>query len=363
LVTTTVSVYQLYIFDARWAAVAVSIPVFTALAALIAMSITPGAYPAVMHVVAAGTLTTTFAMIVILGGVFPAAGNTSWGVLAVIGGVAIFADRRAHFWLAVFVIGTITASLVSLRLEPLYQLPNREYFALFNILAVAVFIYAILFYFVRRSDRLYRQSEDLLRNVLPDEVADRLKTSPEMIADEYESASILFADVAEFTPLSAEMEPEQVINLLNEVFTAFDALVVERGLEKIKTIGDAYMVAAGVPVSRDDHADAICDLALAMRELLDSRDFAGRRIHMRIGIASGPVMAGIIGRQKFSYDLWGDTVNMASRMESTGTSGRIQLTEQTCRLIQDRFRCERRGLVDIKGKGPTETWYLEERLN
>ena len=361
LVTTTISVYQLYLNDAPWAAAAVSVPVVTAITSLLAMWLTPRAYPAVMHVVAAGTMTTTFSMIIILGGVFPSAGNTAWGVLAVVGGVAIFADKRAHFWLAVFVLGTIAASLISQQIEPLYQLPNREYFALFNLAAVAMFIYAILYYFVKRSDRLYRQSEDLLRNVLPDEVAERLKHSHEMIADRYESASILFADVAGFTPMSARLEPEEVINLLNEVFTSFDALVVDRGLEKIKTIGDAYMVAAGVPVARDDHAVAICDLALAMRDDLESHTFAGRHLQMRIGVASGPVMAGIIGRQKFSYDLWGDTVNMASRMESTGEPGQIQLTETTCQMVVELFECEKRGTVDVKGRGPTETWYLVGR--
>jgi guanylate cyclase len=361
LITTAISVYQLYVNDAPWAAAAVSVPIFTATVSLLAMRVTPRAYPGVMHVVAAGTMTTTFSMIVILGGVFPSAGNTAWGVLAVVGGVAIFADRRAHVWLGIFVFGTIAASLVSQQIEPLYELPNREYFAMFNLLAVAVFIYAILFYFVKRSDRLYRQSEDLLRNVLPDQVAARLKHSQEMIADEYESASILFADVAGFTPMSAQLEPEQVINLLNDVFTSFDTLVMERGLEKIKTIGDAYMVAAGVPVSRHDHAEAICDLALTMKEHIESHTFAGHHLEMRIGIASGPVMAGIIGRQKFAYDLWGDTVNMASRMESSGTPGRIQLTGETCRLVREHFECERRGTVDVKGKGPTETWYLVGR--
>jgi adenylate cyclase len=361
MITTSISVYQLILYDAPWAAASVSVPIVTAAVSLTAMWISPRTYPGVMHVAALGTVTTTFALIIILGGVFPSAGNTAWGVLAVVGAVAIFADRRAHFWLAVFVLGTIVASTISQRIEPLYQLPNREYFAMFNVLAVAVFIYAILFYFVKRSDRLYRQSEDLLRNVLPDEVAERLKRSQEMIADEFASASILFADVAGFTPMSAQLEPEEVINLLNEIFTSFDSLVVERGLEKIKTIGDAYMVAAGVPVAREDHADAICDLALAMRDHLESHTFAGRHLQMRIGVASGPVMAGIIGRRKFSYDLWGDTVNMASRMESTGTPGLIQLTEVTCLLVEERFECQRRGVVEVKGKGPTETWYLVGR--
>jgi class 3 adenylate cyclase len=202
-----------------------------------------------------------------------------------------------------------------------------------------------------------------LRNILPDPVVERLKRENRMIADEFAAASILFADVAGFTPMSARLKPEQVVEMLNDVFTGFDGLVAECGLEKIKTIGDAYMVAAGVPVARDDHAIAICDLALAMQEHLESREFGGRRLEMRIGIASGPVMAGIIGTQKFSYDLWGDTVNVASRMESAGVPGRIQVTDDTRRLVEEHFECEERGLVDVKGKGELRTWFLNGRVN
>lgn len=358
LVTSTFSVYQLYTAEVPWAAVAVSVPILTAIVSLVAMRVDPNTYPGVMHVVAAGTLGTTAVMIVLFGGVLESGNNTAWSILAVIGAVAIFADRRAHFWLGVFVVTTVGAFWASQVVEPLYELPDRDYFALFNTLMVSVFVYAILYYFVRQSARLYDQSESLLRNILPVQIVERLKRSNEMIADEFESASILFADVAGFTPMSARMEPAEVIELLNEVFTAFDGMVVERGLEKIKTIGDAYMVAAGVPVARDDHARAICELALAMLDHLHSHEYAGQEIEMRIGIASGPVMAGIIGHQKFSYDLWGDTVNLASRMETSGIPGRIQLAEGTCRLVEDWFVCAERGLVDIKGKGPTPTWLL-----
>ncbi|HEX6286287.1 MAG TPA: adenylate/guanylate cyclase domain-containing protein, partial [Acidimicrobiia bacterium] len=318
----------------------------------------PSTFPGVMHIVAFGTLLATTAMILLFGGVLESANNTAWSILAVIGAVALFADRRAHFWLAAFVVTTTGAFLVTRFVEPTYVLPSRGYFALFNTLAVAVFVYGILYYFVRQSARLYDQSETLLRNILPAPIAERLKHSTDMIADEFDSASILFADIAGFTPMSAAMEPNEVIELLNEVFTAFDSLVADRRLEKIKTIGDAYMVAAGVPVPRDDHARVICDLALAMQEYLRGTDFAGHDLQMRIGIASGPVMAGIIGHQKFSYDLWGDTVNLSSRMETSGIPGRIQLTESTCRLVQDWFECEERGQVEIKGKGPTTTWFL-----
>lgn len=361
LATSSISVYQLYLFEAPWAAVAVCIPIVTGVIALASMWLRPTTYPAVMHVVAFGTIATTVSMIIILGGVLEAAGNTSWGTLVVIGAVAIFADRRAHFWLAIFAISTIGAFLVAQQVDPLYVLPNSSYFAVFNVLIITAFIYAVLYYFVRQSARLYQETETLLLNILPDQIAERLKRSDDMIADGYDSASILFADVAGFTPMAARLAPEGVINLLNEVFTEFDDMVAERELEKIKTIGDAYMVAAGVPVERVDHARAICDLAIAMRDHVLSHRFADHILSMRIGIASGPVMAGIIGRQKFSYDLWGDTVNLASRMESTGTVGQIQMTPETRELVAPFFDCEKRGIVDIKGKGPMETWYLVGR--
>jgi guanylate cyclase len=341
--------------------VAVSIPIVGAAIALVAMKLDAGNFPGVMHVVAAATLCATGPMIVLYGGVYETAGNTAWAVLTVVGAVAIFADRRAHFWLAAFVIVTVGASLMASRLGPTYVLPDPEYTVLFNTIVVCAFIYVVLYYFVRQSTLLYRQSERLLRNVLPDEIAERLKRSDEMIADEFESASILFADVAGFTPLAARMQPGDVVDLLNEVFSVFDTMISERGLEKIKTIGDAYMVASGVPIPRADHAVAICDLALEMQARLAAQEFGGRRLEMRIGIASGPVMAGIIGRQKFSYDLWGDTVNLASRMETTGTPGMIQLAPSTCELVTDVFICDERGVVEVKGKGPMRTWYLKGR--
>jgi adenylate cyclase len=361
LATSSATAYQLNASGARWAAVALCLPLSASVTTLALMGVRPATYPSVMHLVAGASMITIVAMVVILGGVFESAGNTLGGLLVVVGAAAIFADRRAHWWLAAFLASLAAGFVISQFVEPLYVLPNREYFALFNIVVVGVFVYFILYYFVRQTGHLYRQSEDLLRTILPEDVVERLKTSQGMVADEYESASILFADVVGFTPLSSQMEPEGVVNLLNEVFTTFDNLVEEHGLEKIKTIGDAYMVAAGVPVPRDDHALAICDLALELQDHLKAHDVAGRRLEMRIGIASGPVMAGIIGRRRFSYDLWGDTVNLASRMESTGTPGRIQMTESTRQLVQHAFLCEQRGVVDVKGRGPMETWYLVGR--
>jgi len=214
-------------------------------------------------------------------------------------------------------------------------------------------------YFVRQRDRFQQQSDDLLHNILPDEIATRLKTDTSMIADDFPQASVLFADVVGFTPMSSTMTPPQLVGLLNSVFTKFDEFAEELGCEKIKTIGDEYMVAAGVPVPRPDHAEAIAELALRIRDHMANHDFEGRRLEMRIGIHSGPVVAGIIGTHKFCYDLWGDTVNTASRMESGGIPGQIQATPDMYELLQcNGYRFEPRGTIDVKGKGPMNTWLL-----
>jgi class 3 adenylate cyclase len=171
----------------------------------------------------------------------------------------------------------------------------------------------------------------------------------------------LFADVVGFTPMSATMTPPELVSLLNVVFTTFDRFVEELGLEKIKTVGDAYMVASGVPHGRPDHAHAIAELALRIRDHTEGHPFDGHRISLRIGINSGPVVAGVVGTHKFAYDLWGDVVNTASRMESEGIPGSIQVTPATFELIRDRFVCEPRGIVPVKGKGDMHTYLLLSR--
>ena len=185
-----------------------------------------------------------------------------------------------------------------------------------------------------------------------------LKREQRTIATHHAAASILFADVVNFTPMAAAMTPLELVDLLNEVFHCFDGLVDRYGVEKIKTIGDCYMVAAGVPAERPDHASALAGLALDMQAAIDSRTFGGRRLAFRIGINSGPVVAGVIGRKKFIYDLWGETVNLASRMESHGQSGAIQITRGTYELIKDAFDCRSQGPIMVKGAGHTEIWHV-----
>ncbi len=203
------------------------------------------------------------------------------------------------------------------------------------------------------------QAEDLLLNILPSSIAEKLKAHPETIADQFSAASILFADVVDFTPRAEHQPPAEVVGMLDHLFTHFDTLVERYGLEKIKTIGDCYMVAAGVPSPRADHARALALMALDMLEAMRSNGAVGYLgLELRVGINSGPVVAGVIGRKRFLYDLWGDAVNTASRMESHGTPGRIQITRATYELLRDDFECEPRGTVAVKGKGDMETWYL-----
>jgi adenylate cyclase len=279
----------------------------------------------------------------------------------------IYGDiRRSKYWFIAYGLLVIAASLLHPYLPAANNLPSALVFALsvINILFISGLMFSALYYFVLQRDKAFQllrieqqKSEDLLLNVLPQEIAAILKDEKRIIADRFEGASILFADVANFTPLSATMTAEELVELLNEVFSYFDALVDRFGLEKIKTVGDCYMVASGVPRPRRDHAQAIARMALEMCHYADNR-VGSRHLQFRIGINSGPVVAGVIGQKKFIYDLWGDAVNTASRMESHGTVGRIQITQETYELLKDEFHCEPRGKVMVKGKGEMETWYL-----
>ena len=203
------------------------------------------------------------------------------------------------------------------------------------------------------------KSDSLLHEMLPAGIVKRLKSGEGLIADRFTSVSVLFADLVGFTPLTAELAPAEVVELLMELFSHFDSLIGKYGVEKIRTIGDNYMVASGLPHPRPDHAQALAHMALEMSAYIRSRPpYRNRRVDFRMGLSSGPVIAGVIGHRKFQYDLWGDAVNTASRMESSGTAGKIQITRETFELIKDEFTCEPRGKVMVKGKGELETWYL-----
>ena len=207
------------------------------------------------------------------------------------------------------------------------------------------------------------QSEKLLLNILPKPIAERLKAQQSTIADSFAEVSVLFADIVGFTELSARMSPTELVKRLNVIFSHFDQLAEKYGVEKIKTIGDAYMVVGGLPTPRDDHAEAIALMALGMQaKIAKLCAETGEKLAIRVGINSGPVVAGVIGVSKFTYDLWGDTVNVAARMEATGFAGRIQVTDVTYELLKDQYLFERRGVIPVKGKGDMMTyWLLEKR--
>jgi adenylate cyclase len=239
-----------------------------------------------------------------------------------------------------------------------------------NTISAGATAVAIVWYGLRQiasaeaaMEQEYQRSEALLANILPASIATRLKDrATSVIADKYDDAAILFADIAGYTERASETSPEELVAFLDGLYTSLDALVSRHGLEKIKTSGDAYIVVSGVPQPRPDYLEALADLALDIADtvagLTDSR---GRAVPLRIGLASGPVVAGVVGSQRFFYDVWGDAVNVASRMESTSTVGRIQVPQQVYQRLGNRYAFEERGDVEVKGKGVMRTWYLVGR--
>jgi class 3 adenylate cyclase len=301
-----------------------------------------------------------------LGGYVASSAVSLWALVAAIGTLFFFTADESIPWFAGFIGLTVISGL----LEPtLSQTPAdipdaiRVSFFVLNVSGVSVTAYVLLQYAVRARDEAFARSERLLLNVLPRPIAERLKGEPRVIADLHPEVTVLFADVVDFTAFTERTDPQRVVGVLDEVFSAFDALAETHGLEKIKTIGDAYMVAAGLPEPRPDHARAMADMALDMQAAFVRLCIPlGLDLAIRIGVHSGPVIAGVIGRRKFSYDLWGDTVNTASRLESHGLAGRIQVSQATYRLVSDRYAFEDRGEIDVKGKGRVAAYLLVGRL-
>lgn len=214
----------------------------------------------------------------------------------------------------------------------------------------------------RERERLARENERLLLNILPGPIAQRLRDGEPLIADRFDDVTLLFADIVDFTRLSSRLTPNELVSALNDVFSAFDDLVEHYRLEKVKTIGDAYMVVGGLVEPAPDHTARVTSMALDLAQCIGDIEAARRLgIAFRVGVHCGPVVAGVIGTKKFIYDIWGDTVNLASRMESHGVPGRVQVTHAVRERLGDAFRFETRGLIDIKGKGPTPTWFVLDR--
>ena len=299
-----------------------------------------------------------------LGGFIASSGVVLWSFTAPLGALLFSGRRAAARWFAGFVT-IIAASAIldphlATKAAEIPQWLRISFFAL-NVLGVTATCYVLLHYFVRERDRAAEmveaereRSERLLLNILPEPIAERLKSGESLIADGTPEVGVLFADIAGFTPMSASMEPDELVRLLNRVFTEFDGLAAQYGLEKIKTIGDAYMAASGLLGGGPDHPKKLAEMALDMQRAAR----ASGEVELRIGIDIGPVVAGVIGVRKFSYDLWGDTVNTASRMESHGVPGAIHVTDRARARLAEWFTFEERGLVEIKGKGLMRTYLL-----
>lgn len=277
------------------------------------------------------------------------------------GGRPVLGARSAVPALAAIVIVVV----VAVAIDPILRtaIPNptvqRLLITAVNILGPASIALALVVFIDGERVRAKAESEALLLNVLPRSVADRLKRGERVIADHHDEVTALFADLVQFTPFAAGETAARVVEVLNEIFSGFDSLAERFGLEKIKTIGDAYMVVAGAPQPRADHASVILEMAIEMHALAGRVEVSpGRTLQLRTGVASGPAVAGVIGHRKFSYDIWGDAVNLASRMESTGVPGMIQVASSTWHLCRDRYQFTPRD-VEVKGIGALRTYLLD----
>ena len=305
-----------------------------------------------------------------IGGFEASSGVAIWAILSPIGALMIVGTRQSTAWFTLFaLLAGLSWKFNSLFSVNSLPIPThiKDTFFLMNIMGTACILYAVMRYFQAQKERTLKElgieqarSEKLLLNILPKSIANRLKDNDMRIADSFDSVTILFADIVGFTQLSANLNPTDLVDLLSQIFSKFDQLAANHGLEKIKTIGDGYMVVGGAPLKRDDHAFVVAKLALEMQTVLQEiAEIRNMPLQMRFGLSSGPVVAGVIGTSKFTYDIWGDAVNMASRMEKTSLPNQIQLSHATYQLIKNFFDCESRGQIAVKGKGNVETFILK----
>jgi guanylate cyclase len=317
-----------------------------------------------VHVLIVMVLAFPAAIEVVLGGLAGASAALVFAFLGPVLALLGLGPGRATAWFVAFaaiVIGVILLDpLVSSRIPP-QPYPMRLLWYAANLLVPLGFTFALLRYTDIRRRRAEARSNELLTNAIPPSIAARLRRGEKRIAESYPQTTVLFADLEGFTPWVRETDPAHVVGFLDDLFTRFDALAAEAGVEKVKTVGDEYMAVAGAPEPRADHASAVIELA---RGMLVAVEEARRRtdvpLRLRIGVASGPVVGGVIGQKRILFDLWGETVNTASRMQSSGVPGRIHLAPSTRALLDDAYRVEEREPVEVKGVGPMQTFLLAD---
>ena len=309
-----------------------------------------------------------FLLMIALGGFIRSSAVILWSTLSPLGALLFGDPRHGYHWLAAYLGLTVISGyfefypLVTSSLSPTAII----IFFILNIGAVSAVTIFLLAYFVNQKNLLFEmlrqeqvKSENLLLNILPKDIAARLKQGEHTIADNYDSVSIMVVDLVDFTPLSAACDPKTMVEFLSGMFSHFDQLVEKYRVEKIETVGDSYMVGAGLPVARLDHATVVTRMALDIRTYFESGIFLdGHPLNFRIGINSGPITAGVIERKKISFNVWGDTVNTASRMQSHSLPGQVQISQATHDLIKNDFLCEPRGKINVKGQGEMDVWLV-----
>ena len=298
----------------------------------------------------------------ILGGYESSGAVFMWSFLAPLGSALFQSAKLALRWFIAFIAGSITLVIAAPDLPSLVSVSSEFVVQIFfgmNLLGVVAIVFVAAQYFATQLESELKRSEDLLLNILPPSIAKRLKQGDDPIVDNFDGVTILFADLVGFTKASASLDPNFLIRYLNDVFAAFDTIAESSSLEKIKTIGDAYMVVGGLNDDTKDHAERVLDVAFGFQDALKAVNRAHKmNFKLRIGVHSGSVIAGVLGIRKFAYDIWGDAVNTASRMESHGLADEIQITTATFELVKHRFECISRGIIDVRGKGPVETFLV-----
>lgn len=300
-----------------------------------------------------------------LGGFVASGAVMLWALLAPVGALLFAGINASIRWFVAYVTLIALSAFLDGRLSgdatEIAPAVTATFFAM-NVAAVSAVMFLLLRYYVGESRKANERSERLIDNMLPRAIARRLKRGESTIADRFDEVTIVFGDIVDFTPISEQLTPEQVVEMMNDLYTAFDDIAARLGMEKLRTMGDSYVVAAGLPNPRSDHALAGAEMALRMLDELDQHSIEGvGPLQMRIGIHSGSVVAGVIGTAKLTYDMWGDSVNVASRMESHGLPGRIHVSEPVYHALHDRYLFEPRGTLDIKGKGEMATYFLVGR--
>lgn len=307
-----------------------------------------------------------FILMLSLGGFVNGSGVVLWSLLSPLGAMLFYKPSSAYKWLIAFAILVFISFIAQPWLRTQNNLTDYQIriFFFINIIAVGALIFMMVYYFVRKKNFFQARSETLLLNILPKQIAEELKANGKAEAKHFDEVTVMFTDFKNFTQIAEKLSPTDLVTELDTIFAAFDNIISKHKLEKIKTIGDSYMCAGGLPTPGNTHATDAVNAALEIREFIRQHirkrtDEGKDPFEIRIGIHSGPVVAGIVGKIKFAYDIWGDTVNLASRMESSGEPGRINISGSTYELVKDQFHCTHRGKIKAKNKGEVDMYFVD----